>query len=158
MYKLALFFSMLLTLNANANSDKISDFYSECKSENPEECILRKILFANDESFDTSYLDISTIEIVEIEEEVEINFDTKLYLPIGFNALKGKDDLDWNAIEIVEIEEEVEINFDTKLYLPIGFNALKGKDDLDWQKTALVLIEIEEELGYKLNKKTLCSL
>ena len=61
-------------------------------------------------------------------------------------------------MEIVEIQEDVEINFDTKLYLPRGFDTLNGKDNFGWQKIALVLIEIEEELGYKLNKKTLCSL
>ncbi len=158
MYKLALFFSMLLTLNANANSDKSSDICSECPNENFEECTLSKILFTNNDLNEANNLDISTIEIVEIEEEVEINFDTKRYLPIGFNALKGKDDINWNTIEVVEIQEDVEINFDTKLYLPRGFDALNGKDNFAWQKIALVLIEIEEELGYKLNKKTLCSL
>ena len=158
MYKLAFLFSVLLTFNANANPNKSSEVCSECKTENFEECNLRKIIFSSNENLHASNLDISTIEIVELEEEVELNFDTKRYLPIGFNALKGKDDLDWNAIEIVELEEEVELNFDTKLYLPRGFDALKSKDNFGWQKIALVLVEIEEELGYKLNNKTLCSL
>ena len=156
MYKLAFLFSMLLTFNANANPDKSSDVCSECKTENFEECNLRKILFSSNENLHASNLDISTIEIIEIEEDVELNFDTKQYLPRGFNALKGKDDLDWNTIEIVEIEEDVELDFDTKQYLPRGFNPLKGKDDLDWSK--IELVEIEEDLELNSHSKTVSTL
>jgi len=53
-------------------------------------------------------------------------FDTSKYLPEGFNALKGKNDLDWSTIELIEIEEEIEINFDVKAYLPVGFDPYKG--------------------------------
>jgi hypothetical protein len=45
---------------------------------------------------------------------VVLDFDTKQYLPEGFNALKGKDDLDWSKIELVEIEEDLELNFHSK--------------------------------------------
>jgi hypothetical protein len=158
MYKLAFLFSMLLTFNANANSKKSSDLCSECKTENFEECTLRKTLFSSNENLQASNLDISTIELVEIEEDVELNFDTKQYLPKGFNALKGKDDLDWNTIELVEIEEDVELNFDTKQYLPKGFNALYSEDVLGQSIANMVLLEIEQELGYKLTKKIYCSL
>ena len=158
MYKLAFLFSVLLTFNANANPNKSSEVCSECKSENFEECNLRKILFSSNENLHASNLDISTIEIYEIEEEVALNFDTAKYLPEGFNALKGKDDLNWNTIEIYEIEEEVALNFDTAKYLPEGFNALEGKDDLGQSIVRMVLIEIEEEIGYELTKKIYCSL
>ena len=88
MYSIALLFSMLLTLNATA--------------------------FTNIENVITDDLDITTIEVIEIEEEVVLDFDTKKYLPEGFNALKGKDDLDWSKIELVEIEEDLELNFHSK--------------------------------------------
>ena len=52
-------------------------------------------------------------KIIEIEEEV-LGLDTKQYLPEGFNALKGKDDLDWSKIELVEIEEDLELNSHSK--------------------------------------------
>ena len=158
MYKLAFLFSMLLTFNANANPNKSSDVCSECKTENFEECDLRKILFSSNENLHASNLDISTIEIYEIEEEVTLNFDTAKYLPEGFNALKGKDDLNWNTIEIYEIDEEVALNFDTAKYLPVGFNPLYSKDDLVQSIVHMVLIEIEEELGYELAKNIYCSL
>lgn len=125
MYKLALLFSMLLTLNATANTDKTSDTLSECKTKNFEECSLSKILFTNNENLDTGNLEVGAIKVVEIEEEVNIHFNTKNYLPEGFNTLKGKDDLDFSAIAIIEIEEVVELNFDTKQFLPKNFNALK---------------------------------
>ena len=31
----------------------------------------------------------NTIELIEIEEDIEINFDTKAYLPADFNPYKG---------------------------------------------------------------------
>ncbi|MCH6575350.1 MAG: hypothetical protein IH795_09125, partial [Bacteroidetes bacterium] len=68
----------------------------------------------------------NTIELVELDEEVEFNFNPKNYLPEGFNALKGKHDLDWNTIELVELDEEIEFNFDTNDYLPNNFNPYKG--------------------------------
>ena len=158
MYKLAFLFSMLITFNANAISNKSSDVCSECKTENFEECNLSKILFSSNENLHASNLDISTIEIYEIEEEVALNFDTTKYLPVGFNPLKGKDDLNWNTIEIYEIEEEVALNFDTTKHLPVGFNPLYSKDDSGQTLVHMVLIEIEEELGYELTKKIYCSL
>ena len=151
MYSLALLFSMLLTLNATANTNNTTDTFSECKTGNIEECTLNRILFANNENVTTNDLDISTIEVVNIEEEVTINFNTKNYLPEGYNALKGKDDLDFSTIEIIEIEEEEVLDFDTKQYLPKGFNTLKGKDDLDWSK--IELVEIEEDLELNSNSK-----
>jgi hypothetical protein len=92
---------------------------------------------------------IEDINVYEIEEEVFIGFDTKKYLPKGFNSLEGLYDLDWNKIELTELEEEIEIDFDTKQHLPKGFNPLKGMYDLDWSK--IELIEIEEEVEINFN-------
>ena len=156
MYKLAFLFSMLLGLNVNALTTE-TQFNSECTTGNIEECLLLKSLFL-DNLKENTVLDIASIELIEIEEEVTFNFDTTKYLPVGFNALKGKDDLDWSTIEIIEIEEEVAFNFDTTKYLPVGFNALYSKDNLGQAIVNTVIMKIEKELGYKLTKKTYCSL
>lgn len=59
--------------------------------------------------------DIDDIDVIEMEEEVTFNFDTKAYLPKDFNPLKGIGDLDWNTIELAEVEEEEEeVNYTTE--------------------------------------------
>lgn len=91
-------------------------------------------------------------EVYEIEEDVYLDFDTKQYLPEGFNPLKGKNDIDWSTIELVEIEETIDLGFDTAEYLPENFNALKGKNDLDWSKIEIFEIEEDIELGFDTSK------
>ena len=152
MYRLTFLFSMLIVLNASAKINNNSDYL------NSEESKLEKILFNNIKNSNSTTVDISAIEVIEIEEEVELGFDTANYLPKSFNALKGKHDLDLKALEVIEIEEEVELGFDTAKYLPENFNAIKGKHDLDWNTIELIEIEEEVELGYTLNNKFFCSL
>jgi len=152
MYKLALLFSVLITLNANAKSSNDTDYLNYTTLDR-EQHRLEKSLFDKVEIINSAELDISTINIIELEEEVELGFDTANYLPKDFNALKGMHDLDWNTIELVEIEEDVEFDFNTKDYLPKNFNALKEMHDLDSHKFQLVLIEIKKELGYNLCSK-----
>ena len=152
MYRLTFLFSMLIALNANAKINNNSDDLNSEKSR------LEKILFTNIENLSSTAADISAIELIEMEEEVELGFDTAKYLPENFNALKGKHDLNWNTIELIEMEEVVELGFDTAKYLPENFNALKGKHDLDWNTIELIEMEEEVELGYILNKKIVCSL
>ena len=126
MYRLTILFSMLIALNASANINNNSDNLNSEKSR------LEKILFGNIEYLNSTVASINSIELIELEEELELGFDTANYLPENFNALKGKHDLDWNSIELIELEEEVELGFDTANYLPENFNALKGKHGLVW--------------------------
>ena len=154
MYKLAFLFSMFFALNINALTTN-SHLDSPCGTENLEECLLAKSVFLDNINANT-VLDIASLDVIQIEEEVALDFDTSKYLPEGFNALEGKGDLNWNTIEIYEIEEEVALNFDTTKYLPKGFNALKGKDDLDWSK--IEIVEIDEEIDLYDNNKSYCSL
>ncbi|NNL16679.1 MAG: hypothetical protein HKO81_08570, partial [Flavobacteriaceae bacterium] len=77
----------------------------------------------NDEKYPVK---IEDVYIFEIEEEVIIDFDTKKYLPKGFNPLKGMYDLNWDNIELIELEEEVAIDLMINRYLPKDFNPLKG--------------------------------
>lgn len=104
MYKLALLFSVLITLNANVKINNDSNEF------NNEESELEKILFVNIEDSSFESIEINSIEVIEIEEEVELCFDTANYLPKDFNALKGMNNLDWASIELIEIEKELHLN------------------------------------------------
>jgi len=69
-------------------------------------------------------LNWNTIELVELEEDANLNFDTKVYLPSDFSAYN----IDWSTVNLVELEEDIELNFNTKAYLPKAFNPYKGMD------------------------------
>jgi len=144
---IAFLFTALFTLSISAkiNIDTLKN------SVNIEKHKLEKALIINLENLDSENLDISEIEVIVLEEELELDGNTSKYLPEDFNALKGKNDLDWNTIEVFEIEEEVELCFDTSKHLPEHFNALKGKNDLDW--STIKLIEIEEEIEINFDTK-----
>ena len=102
------------------------------------------------ETFDTAVtLMPDDIEVYEIEEEINIDFDTHRFLPTGFNPYEGMgtvDELDFEAqltlsalirtveteapveiedLEIIEIEEEVVFDYDIQRYLPEGFDPYK---------------------------------
>lgn len=73
-------------------------------------------------SLEMGNLNASEIEVVEIEEEVNLGFDTFEYLPLDFDPYAGANlsDIDF---EIFEEEEIVELGFDTAAYLPADFDA-----------------------------------
>ena len=150
MYRLAFLFTILISITATANIER--DCRTLNNSLNSELHKLEKTIFANAEVSVSEVVAVNDVEVIEIEEAVVINFDTKAYLPEDFNALKGTHDLDWNAIELIDIEEEIDFCFDTSSYLPKNFNALEGMHDLDW--SAIELIEIEEDvnLGFDTQK------
>ena len=137
--------SVLFTINMSAKNTVNSD------SIDIENHKLEKMLFANEDDSTAEILEINDIEVVELEEEVELDFDTSNYLPENFNPLKGSHDLDWSTIELIEIDEEVELDFDTSNYLPENFNALKGNHDLDW--STIELIEVEEDIEINFDTK-----
>ncbi len=82
-----------------------------------EEAHIEASLFHNPEA-----IAIDAIEVLELQEEVSFDFDTQDYLPVNFNPLKGKNDIDWSKIELIELEEEVSYNFNIQDYLPNNFN------------------------------------
>ncbi len=145
-YLLTFLLSALFTLNISAKINKDCDSLNNSLSSEQRE--LEKSLFTKVEDQSSEQIDISDIEVIEIEEEVELGFETSNNLPENFNPLKGKHDLDWSTIEVTELEEEVEFGFDTSNYLPENFNVLKGKHDLDWSAIELTEIEEEVELGF----------
>lgn len=92
---------------------------------------------------------INDIELIEVEEELELGFDTAQYLPEGFNPYAGLETAP-NYLGLAAIEEEIDLGFNTKEYLPEGFNAYKGMVfDID----EIVVIELEEEFILDFNTK-----
>jgi len=128
MYRLSLLFSTLITLTINAETANSSDFNNsslEFITLEINQFELEANVFSD---LDDMTLNVEDVEVIELEEEVEITFDTAEYLPENFNALAGKNDIDWSKVELIEIEEEVELGFNTKDYLPRNFNPYRGMD------------------------------
>jgi hypothetical protein len=128
MYRLSVLFSLLITLTISAKTESHSDFNNsalEFISLEIDQFELEQNVFLelNDRT-----LNVEDIEVVELEEEVDINFDTAQYLPENFNVLAGKNNIDWSKIELIELEEEVELGFNTKDHLPENFNPYQGMD------------------------------
>lgn len=152
MYRLSLIFSLLITLTINAKTENNSDFSNsslEFFTLKIDQFELEDNMFLTLEDYS---LNVEDIEVVELEEDVEINFDTADYLPENFNALEGKNDINWEEVELIELEEDIEIAFDTAKYLPNNFNALAGKNDIDWTKVELIEIEEDIEIGFNTKK------
>lgn len=74
--------------------------------------------------FHSEMLKASEIQFFEIEEEVNLGFDTTEYLPMGFNAYVGME-FEAQDLEVLELEEAVDLGFDTAPFLPKGFNAYR---------------------------------
>jgi hypothetical protein len=85
--------------------------------------ILVPSLIANKgESSVEADFDIKNIVFIEDNATIELGFDTKDYLPEGFNAYEENTTIE--AINFIE-NDEINLGFDTKPYLPKGFNAYK---------------------------------
>lgn len=128
MYRLSLLFSMLITLTINAKTENHSDYNNsnlEFIALEIDQIEMELNVFSD---FTDLTLNVEEIEVVELEEEVDINFDTTQYLPVNFNALAGKNDIDWSKVQLIELEEEVELGFNTENYLPENFNPYQGMD------------------------------
>ncbi|SDE03347.1 hypothetical protein SAMN05421636_1033 [Pricia antarctica] len=92
-------------------------------------------------------LPIDTINYIEPTEEVALDFDTKAYLPDGFDAYKGMD-ADISKVVFIEKEEEMDLGFNTAFYLPIDFDAYKG---MELNLEDVVFIEDEEAIELDFN-------
>ena len=151
MNRLILLLAVFIVSNASALAGNIPDDIKRSSFKTLEQLNAEALLFNNNEIYEEEF-DIDQLEIIEIEEEIDLGFDTSQYLPEGFNPLEGKDDIDWSTIELIEIEEEIDLGFDTAAYLPEGFNPLAGKDDIDWSTIELIEIEEEIDLGFDTKK------
>jgi len=95
-----------------------------------------------------SLLDINSIEYIEEEQEIDLGFNTELYLPKGFDPYVAYVDL--NSIEYIEEVEAVDLGFDTKKYLPVNFDPYAKPINLN----TIAYIEDDEDvtLGYDHKK------
>ena len=87
-------------------------------------------------------LQIDDIVYIEMEDEINLGFDTAQYLPEGFDPYKGMG-LDIKEITFIEPIEEVNLGFNTALYLPEDFNAYEG---MAFDLNDIEYIEEEEEI------------
>lgn len=121
MTRLAIIFSMFLAFNLNARTQMTEEDYANLNYEylnlENEKFDIEQVVFEDIYSI-ADAVKVEDINVVELEEEVNIDFDTKKYLPERFNANKGMNDLDWNTIELVEIEEEVDLGCNSKNQIP----------------------------------------
>ena len=111
-------------LSANANAEMNNDPFTDYLGLEIEKLELEHELFGFVSNNDA--VSIESIDIYEVPEEVVLDFDTAEYLPEGFNAKEGMEDIDWNTITLYEVEEELDLGFDTKDYLPKNFNPYHG--------------------------------
>lgn len=113
-------FGMLWSFNAVAYNDSNRLVASVNDNEIPmNECDRENRV---DENQIEHFFDISDMDLIEIDEVVELGFDTYLYLPNDFNPYKGMRIEDKIDFGVLCEEEEPELGFDTGKYLPKGFN------------------------------------
>ena len=70
-------------------------------------------------------LQFNDITFIEVEEVIDLGFNTAQYLPEGFNPYSGMEP-NLEEIIFIETEEEIDLGFETAQYLPEGFNAHEG--------------------------------
>ncbi len=86
-----------------------------------------------------------TAEALE-EEDAPFDFNTKDYLPLGFNPYDNNEYTYIN--EIFFEEEDAPFDFKTKDYLPIGFNPYATN-----QNAEVIEISLEEDAPFDFNTK-----
>lgn len=60
-------------------------------------------------------LSIAAIAVYEVDEDDELNFNTGDFLPAGFNAKEGMNELDWNSIKLFKPEEDLDSEMNTEV-------------------------------------------
>lgn len=77
-------------------------------------------IFYVDADLETGTLPLSAIPYEELEEEVDLGFDTAAYLPENFDPKVSAVDL--KSISYLEVEDYEELGFSTEVYLPASFD------------------------------------
>ena len=84
--------------------------------------ILTISLFASLSFFAQPQWNDNTVNVSDTEDEYPFDFNTKDYLPLGFDPYEGMIIDESNLL----IEEPVVFDFDTNAYLPEGFDPYEG--------------------------------
>lgn len=92
---------------------------------------------------------LEALGLIEVEEELELDFDTAKYLPEGFNPYAGMKN-SYDYLNLVEVEEEIELGFNTKEFLPENFNPYQG---MIFAVEDIVVLELEEEFNLDFDPK-----
>ena len=81
--------------------------------------LLLPLLSAKSTAPTAEEFDVSSIKFIEVEQQIELGFDTNDYLPEDFNPYK--EEVPVNGINFME-EETIDLGFETADYLPENFN------------------------------------
>ena len=102
----------------------------ECPNADMEDCLA---LFGN---LDQEVLAVKDINVIENDEEVDLGFNVKKYLPKNFNPYSTSEAIDLigddnpvniDDIVVLENDEEIDLGFNVKDYLPKDFNPYASK-------------------------------
>ncbi|MBT8252386.1 MAG: hypothetical protein HKN00_04750 [Flavobacteriaceae bacterium] len=105
-YFLLLMLSVVSTLTFGVslnNTDPLNDYLTA----EIERLELEQDLFGLNQA-DMEAYSIAAIAVYEIDEDVEIEFNTVERLPLDFNAKQGLPNIDWNNFKLFELDEELE--------------------------------------------------
>ncbi len=103
-------------------SDNLLD---ECPNMDTADCLA---LFGN---LDSGILAVKEIKVLENDEEVDLGFNVKKYLPKNFNPYSTSEAFEQiedgkpikiDDIEVLENDGDIDLGFNVKDYLPKGFN------------------------------------
>ena len=78
-------------------------------------------------------LKVEDISVIQVEEEIDLGFNTAQYLPVGFNPYKG-----------------IKLGFDTAQYLPADFNACEG---METKNCYIDFLKEEEKIMLEFNEE-----
>ena len=101
---LALFSTSMLLANTTA-SDPFADFLAS----EIERMELEQELFGIEKNLEDP-ISIAAVAVYELDEEINLGFNTSDYLPSNFNAKRGMKVIDWNTIKLYEVEEEIDLD------------------------------------------------
>ncbi|MGD1947082.1 MAG: hypothetical protein ACFB0A_12680 [Croceivirga sp.] len=77
------------------------------------------LLSAKSAEIRTAEFNISSLPYIEVEEKVELGFDTGKYLPESFDPYK--ENSSFEGLHYIE-DDGIDLDFDTTEYLPNDFN------------------------------------
>ncbi len=90
---------------------------------------------------------VEAVLYIEQEEEIEFDFDTAAYLPIGFDPYEEGEQLTEEDIDEL-FEEEIDLGFDPRTYLPKDFDPYQ---DIISDEEVDALFEEEVNLEFNIN-------